>query len=383
MKNRNPFKFGGKVEGYQFFDREESCRKLKRRLLDGSSNVVMYAPRRYGKTSLVAKVLRQLREEDGVNSVLFDLSRIPTLARFCEEYVNAVYAAVGGTGELVHWFLECLGNCNPTVSVNAGVMRIRLDLKNVFSETSIAEVLDLPEKMAQANGLEALVVAFDEFQEVAELSKEYSVEKIFRSCIQNHRIVRYVFFGSKQHLLQRMFGDMASPFYRSALQMPIGKPPVAESREFLRTRFADAGLFVDDGVIEGIVAASDNIPFYLQAYASLIFERMSDSGIGEAKPEFLDEAGEELMQANAAYFTELLNLLSEAQRLIVEAIARAPVAQFDEAYRSQHSLPSLSTVHSAVRELLKDGLIERDSGVYRLTDPLLARFVLASPAVIY
>ena len=52
----NPFKYGKEVAGYQFYDRSESCGQLYHTLKDGSTNVVLYAPRRYGKTSLVLKV---------------------------------------------------------------------------------------------------------------------------------------------------------------------------------------------------------------------------------------------------------------------------------------------------------------------------------------
>ena len=47
----NPFRYGLEVTGKQFYDRTEIAEKLHRRLADGAGNVVMYAPRRYGKTS--------------------------------------------------------------------------------------------------------------------------------------------------------------------------------------------------------------------------------------------------------------------------------------------------------------------------------------------
>ena len=380
---RNPFKFGGKVSGYQFYDRKESFAKLRRRLLDGASNIVMTAPRRYGKTSLVARVLESLQREAGIRSILFDLSKVPTLARFCEEYVNAVLAAIGGAESLVHRVLACLANCDPTISVNVGVLRISLKFKSALTESSISEVLDLPEKLlAEGNG-GSLVVAFDEFQEVAELSKDFALEKIFRSCIQAHQHVRYVFLGSKTHLLERMFADKSRPFYRSALQMPIGKPPPEESREFLRSRFADAGILIADSAIDALLAASDNIPFYLQAFASLVFERVTDADEQEVKVGDIAAAGEELVEINAAYFSELLAGLSGSQRILMEALAREPVQEFSEEYRIRHDLPTLSTVHSALRELIKDGHVESSEGVHRIADPILVCYLQTSSAHVY
>ena len=99
---RNPFRFGKEVTGYQFYDREAITKELYRKLADGSSNVVLFAPRRYGKTSLVVRVLEELSVKEGIKGMCFDMTRVTSLARFCETYVNAVYAMVGGRRERMH-----------------------------------------------------------------------------------------------------------------------------------------------------------------------------------------------------------------------------------------------------------------------------------------
>ena len=91
----NPFKYGREVSGRQFYDRQEAFNSLYSKLAGGSANVVMYAPRRYGKTSLVKKVLSRFSEE-GVPCVYFDLNRVESLERFCEAYASALYSLVGG-----------------------------------------------------------------------------------------------------------------------------------------------------------------------------------------------------------------------------------------------------------------------------------------------
>ena len=54
-KNDLPFHFGTVVSGDLFYDREADARNLHD-LVAGGQNVVLYAPRRYGKSSLVLKV---------------------------------------------------------------------------------------------------------------------------------------------------------------------------------------------------------------------------------------------------------------------------------------------------------------------------------------
>lgn len=379
---RNPFKFGKEVTGYQFYDREAIKRELHRKLMDGSSNVVLFAPRRYGKTSLVMRVLEELSVKDGIKGMCFDMTRVTSLGRFCETYVNAVYAMVGGHRELMHLLTEYLASFRPELSVGiGGAVRIRLDLAAGLTETSIAEALDLPERLSHEMGDIPLVVAFDEFQEVAGLSKEFALEKIFRSCIQAHQNVRYVFLGSKTHLMKRMFADASRPFYNSAIPLPLGKPPEDESREFLSSRFRDAGIALGNAELEGILSASENIPYYLQELASAVFETVLPEKAVTAG--HLAQAIEDIVAKNAELYIERLAGLSETKRAILLALATEPTAVFSDEYRHAHALPVSSTLHTAFRELQEEGLVDTDEAGHRLADPFFVRFIKSSPARVF
>ena len=379
---RNPFKFGKEVTGYQFYDREAIKRELHRKLMDGSSNVVLFAPRRYGKTSLVMRVLEELSVKDGIKGMCFDMTRVTSLGRLCETYVNAVYAMVGGRRELMHLLTEYLASFRPELSVGiGGAVRIRLDLAAGLTETSIAEALDLPERLSHEMGDIPLVVAFDEFQEVAGLSKEFALEKIFRSCIQAHQNVRYVFLGSKTHLMKRMFADASRPFYNSAIPLPLGKPPEDESREFLSSRFRDAGIALGSAELEGILSASENIPYYLQELASAVFETVLPEKTVTAG--HLAQAIEDIVAKNAELYIERLAGLSEAKRAILLALATEPTAVFSDEYRHAHALPVSSTLHTALRELQEEGLVDTDEAGHRLADPFFVRFIKSSPARVF
>ena len=381
----NPFKFGGEVSGCRFYDRKEDAKKLHRRLADGSTNVVLYAPRRYGKTSLVLKVLEQLRTEDSIPGLLFDMTKASSLERFCTEYANAVFAMVGGRKELFHKVAEWLAHLHPMVSFggDGSVPSIRFDYGERMSALSVSEVLDLPEKLMHELGDKPLVVAFDEFQEVAEMSKEFPLENIFRSCIQSHRNVRYAFLGSKTHLLKRMFGDHARPFYKSALPMPLGKPPEAESVEFIVARFKDEGLEIGEGDAREIVRISENIPYYLQAMSSLTYEKVTEAHRNCVASADVGASADERVGLNAGLYEEQMRNFSDAKCALVRALAEETTTAFDEDYRTRHALPTYSTVHSALKDLIDEGAVESDDAGYRLGDPMLSRYVRQSPAKIF
>ena len=380
----NPFKYGKEVSGYRFYDREGDSRKLRRRLVDGSTNIVMFAPRRYGKTSLVLRVMEQVRTANAIPGLLFDMAKVTTLPQFCESYANAVFSLFGGKAAILHRITEFLAHLHPSFSLSeGGVPTVRLDYGERMSATSISEVIDLPEKMARELGGHPIVVAFDEFQEVAELASDFPLEKIFRSCIQAHSLVRYVFLGSKTHLMKRMFGDHSRPFYKSALPMPLGKPPVEESLDFLVSRFAHEGIAVPIAAAEAIVAVADNIPYYIQAVASHAFEMATESRSATLSAETVEAAADEFVDENSDLYEAQMRHLSDAKHAAVRALANEPTASFNEEYRRRHSLPTYSTLHSAVRELIDDGTIESDDAGYRLGDPMFARYVRRSPARIF
>jgi AAA+ ATPase superfamily predicted ATPase len=57
----NPFSYGTVVSGDYFYDRKEECKRIVTTLSNGN-NMVLFAPCRYGKTSLVFQVIDQLEE---------------------------------------------------------------------------------------------------------------------------------------------------------------------------------------------------------------------------------------------------------------------------------------------------------------------------------
>ena len=371
----NPFKYGKEVSGYQFYDRTESCDQLYHTLKDGSTNVVLYAPRRYGKTSLVLKVQEKFKAE-GVKCIHFDISKINSLERFCTEYTAAVYALWGGLPEIVARVKEYLVHLHPTISFSEGLLpEITFDFGERMSALAVSEVLDLPEKLAERAGDASVVVAFDEFQDVADLSKDVPLEATFRSVIQSHRRVRYAFLGSKTHLMNRMFGTRSRPFYKSALAIKVGKPPVEESVEFLVSRFAGEGMEIAEDVVARLLELSENIPYFLQAMAALSYQSAESRRSSRIECSDLDVAVRRFIEGNEDYYDEVLRNLAEAQYSLVEALAAEPVGRLDESYRKRHRLAGLSTLHSAIRGLLRRGVIDVIRGTYVVADPFFARYV--------
>jgi hypothetical protein len=69
---KNPFYYGGSIENEYFCNRVDELKNLKTDILSGLNSLI-YAPRRFGKTSLVLKSLKELKKTDGIKYIFLDL----------------------------------------------------------------------------------------------------------------------------------------------------------------------------------------------------------------------------------------------------------------------------------------------------------------------
>lgn len=291
-----------------------------------------------------------------------------------------LYSLVGGAKGLAHTLAEYLSHLHPTFSFGGEFpVSVKFGYGKRMSSTSLAEILGIAEKIAVEHVHGPIIVAFDEFQEIRGLSPDLPLEGIFRGVIQEQQNVRYVFLGSKTHMLKRMFGEKSRPFYKSAATIKLGKPPEDESRAFVAERFSSCGIGIDATDVSRIVEVSENIPYYLQELSSQVFDEVMSTGRDRVESADVDAAVQDLLEENADWYFEQLKGLPLSQRLLVRALAAEPAGEFSTEYRTRHSLGVSSTVHTALLRIIDAGIVESDESGYHIEDPFFARAILMPP----
>src|SRR6266487_4040601 len=93
----NPFVYSHPVEPEDVIDRDDETRTLLGDVVGGHF-VRLYAPRKYGKTSLIRRALRDGERDEGLIPVAVDLYRVVSVAdvaiRFERAYSRALKGAV-------------------------------------------------------------------------------------------------------------------------------------------------------------------------------------------------------------------------------------------------------------------------------------------------
>lgn len=370
----NPFNYLQFATGDKFYDREAIRRDLRSRFLSGQTNVVLYGPRRYGKSSLVAELTSDL-EKAGIPCVTLDVVKVPSIELFVSAYAQKVYRKLAPVKFEIRRLGGFLKSLRPKLTLGSnGETGLTFEpADHAIGSEALSEVLDLPQRLLP-KGKRAVVV-FDEFQEVGDLLPNDRFERVMRSVIQEHRNVSYIFLGSRYHMLRRMFTDHNRPFYKSALTVLLDKPPVDESIRFVVSRFRHGGVSIGDEVAARLVAKADNIPYFIQQLGFEVFRCAADAKAKKVCERDIDQVYANLSGLNRDQYEQLMLTFSSAQRKLVVALAKERTREFDDEYRRRHLLGPSSTVNSAKRKLIEDGHIEQGLDGCTVADPFFAEFL--------
>jgi len=374
MTKTNPFKFGSIVSGDYFYNREEDLLRIKQ-TLSGGNNITLFAPRRYGKSSLVKKTLGEL-EKEGYNTVYLDFMSVYSQETFITNYSRAIAESQKASLEnTVKKIAQFISGIVPSVSFDSsGSPSFSLSwIADRDKEQTLTDVINLPQKLSSDK--KKWIIAFDEFQEVTKLNGD-NFEKLLRSCIQHHDNVSYLFFGSRTHLLKDMFNNKNRSFYNSASVMSIGKISETKSVEYLKARFSLSGITIDDEIAMTILVTAGNVPYYIQFIAYEIWQSAVLDNRSEIVSGDVLGAVENILMLKSDYYWELINKQTPYRKKVFNAIAHAERELLSGETAQKYNLGAVSTTQKALESFIDDGLVERNNTQYEFSDPFFRMFVL-------
>ena len=156
----NPFNYLQFATGDHFYDRREIRKDLLSRFLSGQSNVVLYGPRRYGKSSLVGELVGDL-EKAGIPCVTLDIVKVPSIDMFVSVYATKVYRRLAPVKFEFRKLGTFLKSLRPKMTLDqTGAAGISFESSDApIDSEALTEVLDLPQKLLSGKG--RAVVVFD------------------------------------------------------------------------------------------------------------------------------------------------------------------------------------------------------------------------------
>lgn len=369
----NPFVYGRPI----YDDEELADRTSEKRQLIGDANsgqpVILYAPRRYGKTSLARVVSERLLADHLVPTIYVDFWGVTSISDMVE-VLGRAYTAASIRQRTRRFFADLLRSIGFQVEYAGTTVSVRYEARGREDRerATLMRLLDVPQQMAiRSPSQRRLLMVLDEFGEVFNVPGE--PDALMRTAFQASPNVSFIFMGSKRSLIDALFTERRRPFYNFGRRMNLGRLPFEELGEFIENRFANFGKHATPEAVDLLLSLTDGHPHRSQQLAYHAF----DLATGEADEETVLSAKEVALDETADEFRVLLDRMSPAARAVYLAVCRDPSTKMTAgAYLQRHGIKSTGSLRSAIRTLTDAGDLEQTTGKKPVpTDPLLATWV--------
>ncbi len=365
---RNPFTLGI-VPKEDFCDRKKEIEDLLRYARNGD-NIVLFAPRRYGKSSLVNLVL-DLLEKEGFLPVYVDLFPISSEQDFISRFSAGVFKGIG-RGVDPRTIVDKVANLFKRLIPSIDVKPDGYSISAKFDRSTETGLLldDLMSGLytyVKKKKLQACIV-LDEFQEITELPETKKIEGILRSQIQFQKEIAYFYVGSRRRILNDMFLNRSRPFYKSAFLYTLKEILKDDFVSYIEKRFRDTGKLCAPEVAVQMYDMARGYPYYVQKLGSIVWD-MTEK---KCNPDVIKQAYRILLNMEAVDFEGIWNGLTLIQKSVLKALAKEPTSSpYAREFLERHRL-SIGGTQRAMKVLFSRDLIEKDGeNRYRLTDPIM------------
>lgn len=350
----NPFKFGVLVDNEFFTDRSDELKEVSW-TLNSENHLILISPRRFGKSSLVAKAVRaskrpcislnmqnMLSVDDFASKLLRELFRLYPMERI--KHLMSHFRIV------------------PTISTNPMTNGIDVSFQPVTNSMILLEdAMALIEKVSEAN--KKLIVVFDEFQEILNIRK--GLDKQLRSIMQEQKHLNYVLLGSQESMMTEIFERKKSPFYHFGKLMHLDKIPYNDFKEYVSTRLPLTTQDKQSEIVEEILSFTNLHPYYTQQLSAQVWDMMTYENLIDG---VVGEAISKIVRTHDLDFERLWLNFNRTDRSIMMRLSKGinPL---------QNRQVATSTSFSAIKRLMKNGYVIRVND-YEIEDPFFKEWIV-------
>ncbi len=371
--NPNPFRLNEIPVKAPFCNREKPIADLIS-FAESNTHVVLFSPRRYGKTSLVRRVQYKL-QKSGYITVYCDLFGVTSIEDIAARITRAVFSITQPHESLFRKAVSFLSAFRPVLAITEKG-DISVSVQPAFKTAGLGTLEEMMQGLDHFLQKSEKPVNFvlDEFQEITEVESALEIEGILRSHIQKMPC-SFIFVGSRRRILLDMFNERKRPFFQSAINYELKPLPTAESTAYVSDLFKEAGKSISMSQSREVLTLVNHHPGYMQKFCFFLFE-LTETTV--TKNNIL-EANRALFENEKNYFESVLQGLSTKQTALLVSVAREPGGKiFSAAFMARHNLKSTGGIQNSLlvlsnRDLIEKKLTEQN---WSLVDPVLRSWIL-------
>ena len=352
--------------GAAFCNREQERKRLLYNI-EHLIHTLIVSPRRYGKTSLVAEVVRA----NALNWAEINLFNV-----FSDE--DVVTRVAGGIAELIGQILTPGEKALRAVSKIFKYAKVNLEIFNLKVKFQITpSVRDASIAIKQLFGdLEVFlknknikaVIFLDEFQDIVNSSGTDKIQALLREFVQKTKQLTFVVSGSHRHMLLQLFEDRNKPFYKMFFTMPLYRISEEHYQPFIQAHAKQRwGKALTEDAVRQIFYFTQCHPYYTNKLCDLLW-------FEDQAPSFDDvcQRWQIMVREGFSLVAGEITNLTRNQRVVLQMLAEQDFVDSPNhtAFVGATKLAP-SSILFALDSLMKQDFVERLEQGYRVIDPLL------------
>lgn len=364
----NPFIYSSTVEGESFCNRKQELMDLTDFCLNGQ-NVLVYAHRRHGKTSLIKVLINRLKESNpGIKTFYVDLYGTLDENDFIASVFSSFAQVETKIEKLANSMKMLFTSVKPKLSYNPDSNHIAVEPSYNADEKALVfdEVVD---SLSRYSKKSRTLVVFDEFQEISSY-KDESIEKRLRKIIQNHRNVCYIFMGSQRHMLEQMFIENNRALYKMAEPYPLARIDANHYRTWIKGLYRKyKKTAITNEVIDNIVNTCEGHPLYVQQFFYFLWKER------RITPRVIKKTAAKILRRRFYEYANIWDKLTLNQK---KACVLLCMSGGKNIYRIENiqrvGLKGSSQVKKAVEYLINNDIIYKNS-TYTFSDIMFKNWI--------
>ncbi len=332
-------------------------------------SVVLIAPRRFGKTSLILEVQKQLQKQ-GYYTAFIDI--------FTNPGINMLSLSI--TGEVLknhklhkqfykakNNVLDMLRNVQLKAVIDDFEFIAGFSEKKISNWELIAESIDFVDAFSAMHN-KNMVCVYDEFGDIGKYDRKEELVKLFRSKIQQHQNTAYIFSGSYESVMQEMFVNKKSPFFRLARVLHLTYLERKPLLDYLKKRFKKSGITLPVGFVESIADITHCHPYYAQlAYQQTILLNALNG-----KPPSIYELFCQILSVEKDYIEKVWEDISKRKDYVITMKALAESSENIYGRLKEFNI----NIARALKELEGMGMVFRDAKNQPfIADPIFKQWI--------
>lgn len=358
-KDLNPFRFSGPLAPPDMIDRDTEAEELLD-LAEGGHSFRLIGPRRYGKTTLLRRVL-EAAEQQGLATVLVDLQDVLSIGEIVVRIERGYDRIKGPIRRAVDSLFR---SWNIGLALGGGGFTATLQRNpHVDAESVLLRLLELPSALFDRSGTASLI-AFDEIQDVLAVP---GADGKIRSVIQHQtEAATYAFAGSAPGVMAQLFADPKRPLLDQAIPKNLAPLPLDDVAAYVAMRFERTGRDVGTALTP-LLEFTRGHPQRSMMLAHYLWQRTPRGSTADEETwvDALDQAAADtgpLMRA-------IWRALTINERRVARAIALTTAPLYSEETAAAVGIKRTS-IRSALESLTNNADVIRGPDGPRLTDPM-------------